>query len=149
MKQDIKWHKTCKCRCRLDASICNNKQRWNNDKCKCECEELIDKGMCDEVFIWNLSNCECECDKSCDIGEYLDYKNCKCRKKIIDKLIGECSENIDENKMLCNETLDIISPSDNNKTSDSCIVYIVLFSVFLIINISVAILCLFLFLFKK
>ena len=25
----IKWHKTCKCKCRLDASICNNKQRWN------------------------------------------------------------------------------------------------------------------------
>ena len=23
----IKWHKTCKCTCRLDASICNNKQR--------------------------------------------------------------------------------------------------------------------------
>ena len=23
----VKWHKTCKCRCRLDASICNNKQR--------------------------------------------------------------------------------------------------------------------------
>ena len=22
----IKWHKTCKCKCRLDASICNNKQ---------------------------------------------------------------------------------------------------------------------------
>ena len=29
-----------------------------------------------------------------------------------------------------NETLDIISSSDNNKTSDSCIVYIVLFPVF-------------------
>ena len=28
----IKWNKTCKCRCRLDASICNNKQRCNNDK---------------------------------------------------------------------------------------------------------------------
>ena len=25
----IKWHKTCKCGRRLDASICNNKQRWN------------------------------------------------------------------------------------------------------------------------
>ena len=23
----IKWHKTCKCRSRLDANICNNKQR--------------------------------------------------------------------------------------------------------------------------
>ena len=34
MKQD--WHKTCKCRCRLNASICNNKQKWNDDKCRCE-----------------------------------------------------------------------------------------------------------------
>ena len=87
----------------------------------------------------NPSNCECECDKSCDIGENLDYNNCKCRKKIINKLIEECSENIDENKMLYNETLNIISSSDNNKTSDSCIVYIVLFSAFLIINIFMAI----------
>ena len=23
------WHETCKCKCRLDASVCNNKQRWN------------------------------------------------------------------------------------------------------------------------
>ena len=27
----IKWHKTCKCKCRLDASVCNNKQRWNEN----------------------------------------------------------------------------------------------------------------------
>ena len=33
----IKWHETCKCKCRLDASFCNNKQRWNEDKCRCEC----------------------------------------------------------------------------------------------------------------
>ena len=138
MKQDTKWHKTCKCRCRLDASICNNKQIWKDDKCRCECKELINKGMCDKGFIWNPSNCECECDKSCDIREYLDYKNCKCRKKIIDKLTEECSENINGNERLYNETLDIISSSDN-KTSDSCIVFIVLFSVLLIINISMAI----------
>ena len=29
----IKCHETCKCKCRLDASVCNKKQRWNNDKC--------------------------------------------------------------------------------------------------------------------
>ena len=74
------WHEPCKCECRLDAIVCNNKQRWNNDKCICECKELIDKGVCDKEFIWNLSSCECECDKSCDIGEY--YENCKYRKKI-------------------------------------------------------------------
>ena len=26
-------------------------------------------------------------DKSCDAGEYLDYKSCKCRKRLIDKLV--------------------------------------------------------------
>ena len=55
----IKWHETCKCKCRLDASVCNNKQRWNNDKCRCECKELIDKCVCDKGSIWNPSNCDC------------------------------------------------------------------------------------------
>ena len=41
----IKWHETCKCKCRLDGIICNSKQRWNEDKCKCECKELIDRGV--------------------------------------------------------------------------------------------------------
>ena len=31
----IKWHETCKCECRLDASVFDNKQRWNDDKCRC------------------------------------------------------------------------------------------------------------------
>ena len=66
----IEWHKACKCKCRLDSSVCDNKQRWNEDKCRCECE-LIGKGMCDKAYIWNPRNCECECDKSCDVGEYL------------------------------------------------------------------------------
>ena len=147
-RRRIKWNKTCKCKYKLDASICNNKQRWNDDKGRRECKELIDKGMCDKVFIWNPSNCECECDKSCDIGEYLDYKNCRCRKKIIDKLVDECSENIDGNEMIYNETLDIISSSDN-KTSDSCVVYIILFSALLIIIISIAIYAYFFLYFKN
>ena len=71
----IEWHKTCKYRCRLDAIVCNNKHRWNKNKCRRECKELIDKGVCDKGFIWNPSNCECECGKTCDIGEYLDYGN--------------------------------------------------------------------------
>ena len=42
----IKWYETCKCKCRLDASVCNNKQRWNDDKCRCECKELIKLIIC-------------------------------------------------------------------------------------------------------
>ena len=47
----IEWHETCKCKFRLDGSVCNNNQRWNDDKCRRECKELIDKGVCDKEFI--------------------------------------------------------------------------------------------------
>ena len=44
----IEWHETCKCKCRLDANVCNNKQRCNTDKWRCECKELIKKGKCNK-----------------------------------------------------------------------------------------------------
>ena len=125
----IKWHETCKCKCRLDASVCNNKQRWNNDKCWCECKELIDKGVCDEGYAWNPSNCECECVKSCDFGEYLDHENCKCRERLVDKLVDECDENIDEEK--------IADENEHKNKCSSCMVYIVLFLIFFTINVGI------------
>ena len=64
-----------------------------------ECKELIEKGIYDKGFIWNPSNCECECDKSCDVGEYLDYENCKCRKKLVDKLVEKSTKKINEEKI--------------------------------------------------
>ena len=94
----IKLQKTCKCQFRLDAIVCKNKQRWNKDKCRCECKEVIDKGVCDKGYIWNPSNCECECDKSCDISEYLYYKNYKCKERLIDKLFYECTQTVAEVK---------------------------------------------------
>ena len=128
----VEWHKTCKCKCRLDPSVCNDKQRWNEDKCRWECKELIDKGACDKGFIWSPSNCECKCDKSCDIGEYLDYENCKSRKKLVEKLFEECTENTDETKLV------EIENKHENKCS-SCIFFIVLFSSSFPINIGIAI----------
>ena len=73
-------------------------------------------------FICNPSNCECECDKACDIGEYLDYKNCKCRKKLFDKIIDECTESIEEVKL----AKITYAENKNNYKCSSCIVYIVL-----------------------
>ena len=61
--------------------------------------ELIDKGVCHKGSIWNPSNCGCECDKSSDVAEYLDCENCKCRKKLVDKLVGECTETVEEVKL--------------------------------------------------
>ena len=86
--------------------------------------------MCDKGYIWNPSNCKCECDKSCDFGEYLDYENCKCRKRWIDKLIEECNEDIEETSLIK------INPAKCK--SNSCILYIVLFSIIFTINIGIA-----------
>ena len=105
----------------------------DEDKCRCECKELIDKGMGDKGFVWNPSNCECECDKSCDIGEYLDFKNCQCRKRIIDKLVDECSEKIYENEALDKLPLNAILLNVYKKVCSSCMAYIILFVVFFFI----------------
>ena len=96
------WHETCRCECRLNAVICNKKQKWSKNKCSCECKELINKGTCDKGFIWIYlfpSTCESECDENCGFSEYLDYENCKCRNKLVDKLIYECTETIEEVKL--------------------------------------------------
>ena len=73
--------------------------------------------MCDKGFIWNPSNCECECDKSCD------------------KLIEECTENIEGLRLVEKTT----AKNENKHKCSSCTVYIVLFSIILAINIGIGI----------
>ena len=114
-------HETCKCECKFGANICNTKQRWNNGKCRCKYKEWIYKEVCDKGFIWNPSNCECECNKACHVGEYLDYENCTCGKKIVDKLVKECTETVEEVKLAKNE---------NKHKCSSCTLYIVLIILF-------------------
>ena len=75
----------------------------------------IDIGICDKRFIWNLSNCECECDKSCDIGEYENYENWKYKKKLVDKLVEECTKNVEEVKLP-----KITLAEDENKHKNKC-----------------------------
>ena len=41
--RQITLHESCKCVCRLDPVVCNNKQKWNKNKCRCEC--LVNKKM--------------------------------------------------------------------------------------------------------
>ena len=128
----IEWHETYKCDCKFGANICNSKQRWNKDKCICDCKELIDKKMCDKGFIWNPSNGEYVCDKACDVGEYLDYENCKCRKKLVASLIEECTETAEEVKLVIT-----LAENENSYKCSSRTVYIVLFWIFFTINVGI------------
>ena len=87
---------------------------------------MIDKGICNKGFIWNSSNCECECDKSCGVGKYLGYGNCKCRKKLVDKLVEEGSEIIDEVKIAKITSIELRSTEHEYKCKSSCTIYVVL-----------------------
>ena len=96
----VSCHKTCACKFCLDVSICNDKQSWNNDKCRCECKELIQKvdvmmGLFGILVYVNV-NVIVKC-------------NCKCRKRLIGKLLLEC-----ENEIL--NTTDTISITDKKVT---------------------------------
>ena len=92
---------------------------------------MIDKGLRDKGFTWNPSNCECDCDNLCYVGEYLDYKNFRCRKKLSDKLLEKCAETFEEMKRA--------SENKHKNKCSSCILYIVLFLVILTINGRIAI----------
>ena len=94
---------------------------------------FIHKGVFDKDFISNPSNCECECNKACDFSEYLDYKNCICKKRLVNKLVEESNETIDEVKL----TKITPAENENNYKCNSCTVYIVLFSILFIINVGI------------
>ena len=107
--RNVLWHESCKCVCKLNSSVCNNKQIWN-----------------DEGYTWNPSTCEWQCDTWCKPGQYLDHKNCICRNKLVGRLIEECTSVI-------NETMINNKDSGNNNTLRN--VFIGLFSVLLLFGI--------------
>ena len=82
--------------------------------------------MCDKGYIFNPSNCKCECDKSCNTSQYLDYLDCKCKKKIVDLIVEEYTDYDDNKTKLIIIT---VTKNDNqiklvNKTvKNSCIDY--------------------------
>ena len=73
--RNVLWHESCKCVCKLNSSVCNNKQIWIDDTCRCDCnEDFAGIISCAKGYSWNPSICECQCDKWCKPGQYLDHK---------------------------------------------------------------------------
>ena len=120
--RNVLCHESCKCVCKLNSSVCNNKQIWNDDTCRCDCnEDFAGIVNCAKEYTWNPSICECQCDKWCKPGQYLDHKNCVCKNKLIGRLIEECTS-------VTNETM--INNKDNT-TNNNNNTYLILFIVLL------------------
>ena len=126
--RNLLWHESCKCVCRLNSSVCNNKQIWNSDTCRCDCnEDFAGIINCIKGYTWNPSTCESQCDMWCKPGQYLDHKNCVCKNKLIGRVIEECTNVI--NKTMMNNRDNI---TNDNATTH---IFIGLFSVLLFIGI--------------
>ena len=131
------WPESCKCVSNLNSSVCNSKQIWNSDTCRCDCnEDFAGIINCTKGYIWNPSTCACECDMWCKPGQYIDYKNCICKNKLIGRVIEECTSIINETMINNKDNI------DNDTTKSSSLecntiwnVFIGLFSVVILIGI--------------
>ena len=95
--RSVLWHESCKCVCKLNSSVCNNKQIWNSDTCRCDCnEDFANMINCTKGYTWNPSTCEYQSGMCWKPGQYLDHKNCICKNKLIGKIIEECTSIINE-----------------------------------------------------
>ena len=43
-------------------------------------------------YVWSPSTCHDKCDKAYKFGEYLDIKDCTCKKCVIDNLVLTCED---------------------------------------------------------
>ena len=111
--KQIERHESCKCVCRLDPIICNNKHKWNKDKSRCEC--LIDK-KCGNTF-WNPYSCKCE------------Y-----RIKVAHLLTEECEEIIDNKTLLIKKHNKTVLIKENNSV-DSCKLFVASSILFLLVSL--------------
>ena len=94
-------------------------------------KKMIDKGICDDRLICNTSICECKCDTLCDVGKYLCYENCKCRNKLIDKLVLEWEDEILNAIPL--KAINTISVTEKN----NCLIYIMLLIIMCLILLAI------------
>ena len=116
--RNVLWHEICKCVCKLNSSVCNNKQIWNNDTCRYDCnEDFAGIISCAKGYMWNPSTCECQCDMWCKPGQYLDYKNCVCKNKLIVRVIEECTSVINET-VINNEDNTTNNNNNNNNNNN-------------------------------
>ena len=131
-------HESCKCVCKLNSSVCNNKQIWNSVTCRCDSnEDFAGIINCTKGYIWNPSTFECQCDTWCKPGQYLDHKNCICKNKLIGRVIEECTNIINETMINNKDNI----ANDNTITN----IFIGLFSVLLFVGI----VCFYMFLYFK
>ena len=88
----------------MDEKVCNNLQKWNEDKCRCKCLKIKD---CDIGYSWNVNNCRCkmkklaaltESERSLESERFLETEECDVETGEI-KNVSECKA-LSENRTI-------------------------------------------------
>ena len=87
---------SCACKCKLNSTKCNSKQKWTNKTCQCERKN---SRKCNEDYSWNPGACICE--------------NSKYLKSVADISVTECDEIV--------IVMDIVSTKKANTTKTKMI----------------------------
>ena len=58
--REVSFHESCKCECLLNVTVCNDKQKWDENNCKFKC---LKQENCDVGSSWNFSSYEYEASK--------------------------------------------------------------------------------------
>ena len=76
--------------------------------------------------MWNPSTCLCECELWCKQGQYLDYKNCVCKNRLIGKVTELCSSFINEKKVDVDKNSVVIYEKDQGNNVYVALLYVAL-----------------------
>ena len=106
----------------LDPIICNNKQKWNKNKCRCEC--LTNKKCNDSRFDWNPHRCKCEYKKKAAL------------------FVEEC-EKITGNKTVSIKKYNKTVPIKENSSLDSCKPFVASSILFLLVSVIITRACIY------
>ena len=101
--KSVKFHESYKCDCLLNSTVCNDKQKWNNNKCRCECLRIEN---CEDDYFWDVINCKCRNGK---ISELNVEDECDDVKTIDDDVIKPL------NGIAFNKTITITKQIENCK----------------------------------
>ena len=65
------------------------------------CKEFDECYSCKNDYMWNPRTCYWECNTACKIDKNLDITSCSCEKRLFDKIVLPCEDEISNTTESC------------------------------------------------
>jgi len=121
-KVSVTRHTKCHEVCTINATHCNENEKFNGKNCACDCQYNKDPGFCSTPFYWDKTLCNCKCPYNaatykCPDKKTFDTLNCGCTCEA--KHFRRCSKQkryVYTNTCACTD----VKPGISGKATDDC-----------------------------